>query len=106
MECGDLGCTGLANQKERWLRRLSCHREERSDLAFPKSANGQKRDCRAALAMTRCVIARIVAISVVWGLQTKRRDCFAGYPVIARTEAISPFLSQQTDKRWIAALRS
>ena len=75
-ERGDLGCTGLANQKERWLRRLFCHREERSDLAFPKSANGQKRDCRAALAMTRCVIARIVAISVVRSWQTERRDCF------------------------------
>jgi hypothetical protein len=70
---------GVGKQiKARLLRRLSCHREERSDLAFPKSANGQKRDCRAALAMTRCVIARIVAISVVRSWQTAKRDCFAG----------------------------
>ena len=27
-----------------------CHREERGDLAFPKSAKRQKRDCRASLA--------------------------------------------------------
>ena len=61
--------------KARLLRRLSCHREERSDFAFHMLANRQK------------------------------RDCFTGSPlsVIARNEAISPFHCQQTDKREIAS---
>ena len=42
----------LPNPKERLLRRLAmtgwfCHREKRSDLAFPKRANREKRDCFA-----------------------------------------------------------
>jgi hypothetical protein len=38
------------------ISREFCHREERSDLAFSELANSEKRDCRAALAMTdkRC----------------------------------------------------
>ena len=63
-------------RKERLLCRLAsiCHREERSDLAFHVLANRQKRDCRASLAMTRCVIARDEAISVVRdGGQRKER---------------------------------
>ena len=56
-------------------KRRFCHREERSDLAFPEQANREK------------------------------RNCFAGSPlcVIARDEAISPFRSRQTEKREIAS---
>ena len=59
---------GWPSRKERLLRRLeflviarneaisivilSCHREVRGDLACSQPANSQKRECRAALAMT------------------------------------------------------
>jgi hypothetical protein len=33
--------------------RASCHREARRDLVFIGTANREKRDCRAALAMTK-----------------------------------------------------
>jgi len=61
-------------RKERLLRRLAsmCHREERSDLAFPEQANREKRDCFAGSPL--CVIARNVAISVVQGWQTEKRE--------------------------------
>ena len=59
-----------------------------------------------AISPESCHRERSAAIPVVQGWQTKKRDGFAGYPVIARNEAISPFLIQQTDKREIAALRS
>ena len=70
-------------RKERLLRRLAmtvilCHREGRSDLGCPGLANNQKRDCRAALAMTNApVIARNVAISVVRGWSNQKREIAA-----------------------------
>jgi hypothetical protein len=44
-----------------------CSREEGGDLAFLPMANREKRDCRAALAMTKNAVARNVAISEVKG---------------------------------------
>ena len=97
---GDLACSGMANRekrdcfagnsviarneaisvywagkqrKERLLRRLAITKTQQAH-------NSEKRDCRAALAMTRCVIAR--------------------------NEAISPFTRRRTEKREIATLRS
>ena len=79
----------------------SCRREhflssraKRGDLACPALANREKRDCfvgnsviasaawRSRLSpvvvSTSCHRERSVAISVLQGRQTKRRDCFAG----------------------------
>ena len=72
-------------RNDRFLRSPSCHREERSDLAFIATTKGEKRDCRATLAMT---------------------DLLARLLVIARNEAISGLRGWQTTKREIAALRS
>ena len=45
---GDLGCPRLAGRKARLLcRKSSCHREERSDLAFYRRQT-EKRDCFAS----------------------------------------------------------
>ena len=78
---GDLGREVLTKMKERLLRKLAmtvilCHREERSDLAILAQA------------------------------KTEKRDCFAGYPVIAslflchreRSVAISLFCAGQNSK--------
>ena len=52
----DLAFPEPATRKERLPRCArndiqGCHREGRSDLAFPWLANGQRRDCRATLAL-------------------------------------------------------
>jgi len=65
---------GVGKQpKERLLRREFCHREERGDLAFYVPANRQKRDCFVG----NSVIARNVAISVVRGWHTDKREIAA-----------------------------
>ena len=103
--------------KERLRRRLAsiCHREERGDLGCDlchcllRSA-GHRQLNLSSRGTWRSRLSRA-------GKQTKdrlRRKKFCQRPlagsrgcsVIARNEAISPFHSQQTDKREIAALRS
>ena len=101
---GDLGCSELADSDkkdcfagelsviardvaisavQRWqtnkieiaaLRSPPCHREVRSDLGFLPMADRDKRDCFAG---ELSVIARNVAISVVRGWRTEKREIAA-----------------------------
>ena len=65
---------GVGKQpKERLLRSKFCHREVRSNLGCSGLANSQERDCDAG----NSVIARNVAISVVRGWQTTKREIAA-----------------------------
>ena len=79
-----------------------CHREECGDLAFPELANRQKRDCRAALAMTRLFVLGWQTDKIEIATQARNDNT----PVIARNVAISAVQRWQTEKGEIAALRS
>jgi hypothetical protein len=68
-----------------------CHREARSHLGCPGLANSQKRDCRAALAMTRILCHREARSDLGFlGLaNSQKRDCRAALASIRHREARS-----------------
>ena len=67
-----------------------CSRGVRSDLAFLPMANSEKRDCRAALAMTKNAVARNVAISVFYRWRTAKERLLRRLAMTIRFAALAP----------------
>ena len=86
--------------------RVSCHRKERGDLGYSALANSQKRDCRAALAMTRNTVPRDEPISVVRGWPGRKERLLRRLICHREERGDLAFQGRQEEKREIAALRS